>query len=220
MDFTPPLCRPDGSGDHQQRGGKLCVSVGAAVRQRLANRHRHRPERDGLRHPGAGQEADRQSERSEVDWESGVLACLESDVLIVVVDDDSGVLPGHHHHLRRVGVGVRDSECLGQSWRGGALQVSGSNQEVTSGPVLLLLLLLSGSRYNCFFRGADPWLQSGGAMATGLTSSSPDRSEPRYPLNNHSLRRQGPSTCSRLFSSCFCRGPSADWTRPAPSRRP
>lgn len=112
------------------------MSLGASVGQRLAQRHRHRAERDGLRHPGAGQEADCQSERSEVKWEPGGWGgglSVAWTLLIVVDADDSRLLPGHHHHLRRVGLRVRDPQRLGQGRRGGALQVSGTNQEVTSG---------------------------------------------------------------------------------------
>lgn len=60
------LCILIGAGHHQQCGGKLCLSVRAPVAERLEKHHRHRPEWDGLRHPGAGQEADPESERSEV----------------------------------------------------------------------------------------------------------------------------------------------------------
>lgn len=70
-------------------------------------------------------------------------------LLIVVDADDSRLLPGHHHHLRRVGLRVRDPQRLGQGRRGGALQVSGTNQEVTSGSAAgaaAVQLLLSSCR--------------------------------------------------------------------------
>lgn len=58
------LCwRVMAAGDHQQRCGELCVSVGAPVAERLEEHHGHRADRDGLRHAGAGPEAHPGSER-------------------------------------------------------------------------------------------------------------------------------------------------------------
>lgn len=58
---------------------------------------------------------------------------------------DSRLLPGHHYHLCRVWLRIRDPKRLSQGRRGGTLQVSGTNQEVTSGSAVaaLQLLLLS-----------------------------------------------------------------------------
>lgn len=63
------------AGDHQQRCGELRVSVGAAVGERLAEHHGHRAERDGLRHAGAGQEADPGSERWGLRLRGGAAVC-------------------------------------------------------------------------------------------------------------------------------------------------
>lgn len=74
-------------------------------------------------------------------------------IFVVAADDDvdSCLLPGHHHHLCRVGLRVCDPQRLSQGWRGGTLQVSGTNQEVASGSATsvaaaALQLLLSSCR--------------------------------------------------------------------------
>lgn len=75
-------------------------------------------------------------------------------VVVAAADDDdvdSGLLPGYHHHLCRVGLRVCDPQRLSQGWRGGTLQVSGTNQEVTLGSAAsvaaaALQLLLSSCR--------------------------------------------------------------------------
>ena len=51
-------------GDHKQRSRELCVSFRASVGQRLEDHHRHRPQRDRLRHPGGGQTAHPGGQRS------------------------------------------------------------------------------------------------------------------------------------------------------------
>lgn len=104
------------AGDHQQRCGELHLSVGAPVPERLEEHHRHRAERDRLRHAGAGQEADPGSER----WGSG---CPLAPQRLIGVCGCRGVLPGHRHHLRRVRLRVRGSECFGEGGGGGHVQV-------------------------------------------------------------------------------------------------
>lgn len=78
---------------------------------------------------------------------------LIAAVVVVADDVDSRLLPGHHYHLCRVRLRVRDPQRLSQGRCGGTVQVSGTNQEVTSGSaaaatlqLLLSLLQVSGCR--------------------------------------------------------------------------
>lgn len=78
-----------------------------------------------------------------------LIAAVAVAVVVADADDvDSRLLSGHHHHLCRVGLRVCDPQRLSQGRRGGTLQVSGTNQEVTSGSAAAaaLQLLLSSCR--------------------------------------------------------------------------
>lgn len=117
-------CTLIGLDHHQQRSRKLCLSVRTIVSKRLEEHHWHRPERNCLRHPGAGEETDPEPERSKSDPHPDSVGTRMNLHSASSSTFNRRLLSRHHYHLRRVRVWFRCSECIGQGWSGGALQVS------------------------------------------------------------------------------------------------
>lgn len=197
------------AGDHQQRCGKLRVSVGAPVSKRLEEHHGHRAERDGLRHAGAGQEADPGSERWGLRVQGGAAACdwsvwVQGRPFWPLAPSTPSPAPVSWFRVRR----------RRRRWRP---CTSGSRLRPpqhscccchSNGLVVGGVLFREGL-----------WQQSGGAMVIGSISSILDQSEPRYgPADPCSSRGAPPLPLHRLFVPL--RGPLVVWTRPEPSRRP
>ena len=119
------------SGCDQQRCRELHFPLREAVRQRLEDHHRHRPQRHGLRHPGAGQEAHQGRERLASilclvkHW--GTLCFLKCRILLwwsgilftwrLVSEKSESIMKGSWEILKRVNIRFWNQKAsVSQSW--------------------------------------------------------------------------------------------------------